>query len=82
MIAPSRPKEGTRAAWMLLSSASMVQNFTAHSIAAVLAAYGKELQGMALQGYLFFGTANRLYEKVKALLAGQSPHSLTASDST
>jgi SulP family sulfate permease len=48
----------------------------------VLAAYGKELQGMALQGYLFFGTANRLYEKVKALLAGQSPHSLTASDST
>jgi SulP family sulfate permease len=37
----------------------------------VLAAHGKELQGMALQGYLFFGTANRLYEKVKALLAGQ-----------
>jgi SulP family sulfate permease len=35
--------------------------------------YGKELQGMALQGYLFFGTANRLYEKVKALIAGQ-PH--------
>ena len=37
----------------------------------ILAAHGKELQGMALQGYLFFGTANRLYEKVKALLAGQ-----------
>jgi SulP family sulfate permease len=39
----------------------------------ILAVYGKELQGMALQGYLFFGTANRLYEKVKALIAGQ-PH--------
>jgi sulfate permease, SulP family len=37
----------------------------------ILAAHGKELQGMALQGYLFFGTANRIYEKVKALLAGQ-----------
>jgi SulP family sulfate permease len=39
----------------------------------ILAVYGKELQGMVLQGYLFFGTANRLYEKVKALIAGQ-PH--------
>jgi len=37
----------------------------------ILAAHGKELQGMALQGYLFFGTANRLYEMVKALLACQ-----------
>jgi SulP family sulfate permease len=37
----------------------------------ILAAHGKELQGMALQGYLFFGTANRLYEEVKALLARQ-----------
>jgi len=37
----------------------------------ILAAHGKELQGMALQGYLFFGTANRLYEQVKALLATQ-----------
>ena len=37
----------------------------------ILATHGKELQGMALQGYLFFGTANRLYEEVKALLAGQ-----------
>jgi sulfate permease, SulP family len=37
----------------------------------ILAAYGKELQGMALQGYLFFGTANRLYQEVKVLLAGQ-----------
>src|SRR5262249_62228238 len=37
----------------------------------ILAAHGTELQGMALQGYLFFGTANRLYEEVKALLKGQ-----------
>jgi SulP family sulfate permease len=37
----------------------------------ILAAHGKELQGMALQGYLFFGTANRLYQEVKALLAVQ-----------
>jgi SulP family sulfate permease len=37
----------------------------------ILATHGKELQGMALQGYLFFGTANRLYEEVKALFADQ-----------
>ena len=37
----------------------------------ILAAHGCELQGMALQGYLFFGTANRLHEQVKVLLAGQ-----------
>src|SRR5262249_44442032 len=37
----------------------------------ILATHGKELQGMAMQGYLFFGTANRLYEEVKALLAAQ-----------
>ena len=37
----------------------------------ILAAHGKELQGMALQGYLFFGTANRLREHVKALLASR-----------
>jgi SulP family sulfate permease len=37
----------------------------------ILAAHGKELQGMALQGYLFFGTANRLYEEVRALFAAQ-----------
>jgi sulfate permease, SulP family len=30
--------------------------------------YGKEIQGMALQSYLFFGSANRLYQHVKALL--------------
>ncbi len=36
---------------------------------AILAAHGREIQGMALQSYLFFGSANRLYERVKALLA-------------
>ena len=30
-----------------------------------------EIQGMALQSYLFFGSANRLYQHVKALLAQQ-----------
>jgi SulP family sulfate permease len=39
---------------------------------ALLAANGGELQGLCLQSYLFFGSANRLYEHVKALLAGQS----------
>jgi SulP family sulfate permease len=39
---------------------------------ALLAANGRELQGLCLQSYLFFGSANRLYEHVKALLAGQS----------
>ena len=36
---------------------------------ALLAAHGRELQGMSLQSYLFFGTANRLYQHVKELLA-------------
>jgi SulP family sulfate permease len=35
---------------------------------AILAQHGRELQGMALQSYLFFGSANRLYQHVKALL--------------
>ncbi len=35
----------------------------------LLAAHGRELQGLRLQSYLFFGSANRLYEHVKALLA-------------
>jgi SulP family sulfate permease len=39
---------------------------------AVLAGHGGEIQGMALQSYLFFGSANRLSEKVKALLAGHT----------
>ncbi len=35
---------------------------------ALLGAHGRELQGLNLQSYLFFGSANRLYEHVKALL--------------
>ena len=38
---------------------------------ALLANHGSELQGLRLQSYLFFGSANRLYEHVKALLASQ-----------
>jgi SulP family sulfate permease len=37
---------------------------------ALLAEHGREIQGMALQSYLFFGSANQLYRSVKALLAG------------
>jgi SulP family sulfate permease len=36
---------------------------------AVLSAHGSEIQGLNLQSYLFFGSANRLYQYVKALLA-------------
>jgi sulfate permease, SulP family len=36
---------------------------------AVLAEHGGKIQGMNLQSYLFFGSANRLYQHVKALLA-------------
>ena len=39
----------------------------------VLAQYGDELQGMSLQGYLFFGSASRLHAHVKGLLA-ERPH--------
>jgi SulP family sulfate permease len=35
----------------------------------LLADHGREIQGMALQSYLFFGSTNRLYQHVKALLA-------------
>jgi len=35
----------------------------------LLAEYGREIQGMTLQSYLFFGSANRLYQHVKTLLA-------------
>ncbi len=35
----------------------------------LLAGHGEEIQGMALQSYLFFGSANRLYQHVKTLLA-------------
>jgi SulP family sulfate permease len=34
----------------------------------LLADHGREIQGMALQSYLFFGSANRLYQHVKTLL--------------
>jgi Kef-type K+ transport system membrane component KefB/anti-anti-sigma regulatory factor len=37
----------------------------------ILAEHGGEIQGMSLQGYLFFLSANRLYEKVKALFERQ-----------
>jgi sulfate permease, SulP family len=39
---------------------------------AVLRDHGPQIQGMALQSYLFFGSANRVYQHVKALL-GQRP---------
>jgi SulP family sulfate permease len=35
----------------------------------VLTAHGSKIQGLNLQSYLFFGSANRLYQHVKALLA-------------
>ena len=35
---------------------------------AVLAAHGGKIQGLNLQSYLFFGSANKLYQHVKALL--------------
>lgn len=35
-----------------------------------LAKYGNEIHGLNLQSYLFFGSANRLYQHVRALLAG------------
>jgi SulP family sulfate permease len=36
---------------------------------AVLGTHGGKIQGLNLQSYLFFGSANRLYQHVKALLA-------------
>ena len=38
---------------------------------AVLAKHGRQIQGMSLQSYLFFGSANRLYQQVKALFASE-----------
>lgn len=35
---------------------------------ALLSTYGREIHGLNLQSYLFFGSANRLYQHVKALL--------------
>jgi len=37
----------------------------------LLADFGRQIQGVALQSYLFFGSANRLYQYVKGLLAQQ-----------
>ena len=37
----------------------------------LLADHGQKIQGMALQSYLFFGSANRLYQYVKELLTAQ-----------
>ena len=39
---------------------------------ALLSAYGREIHGLNLQSYLFFGSANRLYQHVKALLQRHS----------
>jgi SulP family sulfate permease len=36
---------------------------------ALLSTHGRKIQGLNLQSYLFFGSANRLYQHVKALLA-------------
>jgi SulP family sulfate permease len=36
---------------------------------AVLSAHGGKIQGLNLQSYLFFGSANKLYQRVKVLLA-------------
>jgi SulP family sulfate permease len=36
---------------------------------ALLAGHGRELQGMSLQSYLFFGSANQLYQHIKKVLA-------------
>src|SRR6185437_12707898 len=35
----------------------------------ILARHGRQIQGMSLQSYLFFGSANRLFQQVKALFA-------------
>ena len=37
----------------------------------LLGEHGHEIQGVALQSYLFFGSANRLYQYVKVMLARQ-----------
>src|SRR5262249_4630089 len=36
---------------------------------AILAQHGRQIQGMSLQSYLFFGSANSLYQQVKALFS-------------
>jgi SulP family sulfate permease len=41
---------------------------------ALLGAHGRELQGISLQSYLFFGSANRLYQHIKELLVERSEY--------
>jgi sulfate permease, SulP family len=43
----------------------------AHEELRALVDHGHELQGISLQGYLFFGSASRLHEHVKVLLAAR-----------
>src|SRR5262249_8613085 len=38
---------------------------------ALLGKHGRELQGMSLQSYLFFGSASELYQHIKNLLAAR-----------
>jgi SulP family sulfate permease len=38
---------------------------------AILAKHGHEIQGVTLQSYLFFGSADRLYQQVKSLFASR-----------
>jgi SulP family sulfate permease len=40
-----------------------------HEDLAVLSAHGGKIRGLNLQSYLFFGSANKLYQHVKSLLA-------------
>jgi SulP family sulfate permease len=37
----------------------------------ILSSHGRAIQGMSLQSYLFFGSANRLYQQVKSLFASR-----------
>jgi sulfate permease, SulP family len=39
----------------------------------ILAKHGRQIQGMSLQSYLFFGSANRLFQQVKALFSREPP---------
>ena len=39
----------------------------------ILARHGRQIQGMSLQSYLFFGSANRLFQQVKALFSREPP---------
>ena len=43
----------------------------------ILALHGHEIQGMALQSYLFFGSANHLYQHVKSLHRGAAGNAVS-----